>query len=152
MHTIKYSTGFRWPEVSLFCFRWPEVSLFCFRWPEVSLFCFRWPEVSLFCFRWPEVSLFSFYIYTCITSPFFLHFYSSPKRNSLPELPLSPREREILEKTSEIGIYDNNGMPQSKSSDSVTVGNGTTFEFPPKQSSPPPKPPLPQNADVIVPQ
>ncbi|XP_052788313.1 rap guanine nucleotide exchange factor 1-like isoform X2 [Mya arenaria] len=77
----------------------------------------------------------------------------SLKRNSLPDLPLTPREREILQKTSDLGHYDNAALPTSKSSDSVTIGNGTSkFEFPPKQESPPPKPPLPRNADVIVPQ
>lgn len=85
--------------------------------------------------------------------PVNIPLYFSPKRSSLPEIPLSPREREILAKTSDLGIYDNGSMPQSKSSDSVAYGNGgTSFEFPPKQSPPPPKPPLPQNADVIVPQ
>lgn len=77
----------------------------------------------------------------------------SPKNNSLPDIPLTPREREILDKTSDLGIYDNPGMPVSRSADSVTLINGgTNFEFPPVDSSPPPKPPLPQNAGVIVPQ
>ena len=77
-----------------------------------------------------------------------------PKRNSLPDIPLSPREREILQKTSDLGMYDNPGMPVSRSSDSVKMNNGgTVFDFSQhKQPSPPPKPPLPQNADVIVPQ
>ncbi|KAL4219471.1 Rap guanine nucleotide exchange factor 1 [Mactra antiquata] len=75
------------------------------------------------------------------------------KNNSLPDIPLTPREREILENTSDLGIYDNTGIPVSRSADSVTMNNGgTKFEFPPKENSPPPKPPLPQNAGVIVPQ
>lgn len=77
----------------------------------------------------------------------------SGKNNSLPDIPLTPREREILENTSDLGIYDNTGIPVSRSADSVTMNNGgTKFEFPPKETSPPPKPPLPQNAGVIVPQ
>ncbi|XP_060590659.1 rap guanine nucleotide exchange factor 1-like isoform X2 [Ruditapes philippinarum] len=77
----------------------------------------------------------------------------SPKNNSLPDIPLTPREREILDKTSDLGIYDNPGMPVSRSADSVTMSNGgTSFEFPATDCTPPPKPPLPQNAGVIVPQ
>ena len=83
---------------------------------------------------------------------YILSSFSSVKRNSLPDLPLTPREREILEKTSDLGHYDNATLPVSKSSDSVATGNGSAFEFPPQQLSPPPKPPLPQNAATIIPQ
>ncbi|XP_052230046.1 rap guanine nucleotide exchange factor 1-like isoform X2 [Dreissena polymorpha] len=93
---------------------------------------------------------------TSLTSPKspkgFLPSSPSPKRNSLPDLPLTPREQEILQKTSDLGHYDNHGLPVSRSSDSFAKGNGVAFQFPTQLSSPPPKPPLPQNASVIVPQ
>lgn len=50
------------------------------------------------------------------------------QRNSLPDIPLTPREREILEQTSHVpGVVRN-----SHSTESIL-----------RDSSPPPKPPLP---------
>lgn len=79
-------------------------------------------------------------------------FYSSPKRSSLPDIPLTPREREILQQTSDLGLYDNTSLHGSKSSDSVTLTNHNKFDFRQPSPPPPPKPPLPQNAEIIIPQ
>ncbi|XP_069676852.1 guanine nucleotide-releasing factor 2 isoform X2 [Periplaneta americana] len=57
-----------------------------------------------------------------------------PQRSSLPDIPLTPRERQILEQTSS-SILERHGhgsMPHSQSSESIL-----------NDSSPPPKPPLP---------
>ncbi|XP_013420266.1 rap guanine nucleotide exchange factor 1 isoform X3 [Lingula anatina] len=60
----------------------------------------------------------------------------SPGRTSLPDIPLTPREREILEQTN-MGDYDNNfGFK-----DSDIYGNNNTL----LPGAPPPKPPLPEN-------
>ncbi|KAK3087482.1 hypothetical protein FSP39_006537 [Pinctada imbricata] len=72
----------------------------------------------------------------------------SLKRSSLPEIPLTPREKQILEHTSEIGIYDNTTFPVSRSSDSIANSpQPESFTF--KDPSPPPKPPLPKDPDVV---
>lgn len=59
-----------------------------------------------------------------------------PQRNSLPDIPLSPREREILEKTSCATGGSNGGptMRNSRSTESILRA----------ESPPPPKPPLPE--------
>lgn len=57
-----------------------------------------------------------------------------PQRSSLPDIPLTPRERQILEQTSS-SVLDNHGLASlshSQSSESVL-----------NDASPPPKPPLP---------
>ncbi|XP_041369599.1 rap guanine nucleotide exchange factor 1-like isoform X2 [Gigantopelta aegis] len=69
------------------------------------------------------------------------------KRQSLPDIPLTPRERQILKQTSELGIYDNASITVSRSSDSIS--NQTMFTF---EESPPPKPPLPQTGHSIIPR
>ncbi|XP_033727703.1 rap guanine nucleotide exchange factor 1-like isoform X2 [Pecten maximus] len=69
----------------------------------------------------------------------------SNKRSSLPEIPLTPREKEILEHTSEMGIYDNTPFTTSRSSDSIS-SNHLMMR---KETSPPPKPPLPRDQAVI---
>lgn len=69
------------------------------------------------------------------------------KRASLPDLPLTPREKEILDKTGEIGVYDNPNFPVSRSQDSIC----SLRREPPDlgELPPPPKPPLPKNPEVI---
>ncbi|XP_011440592.3 rap guanine nucleotide exchange factor 1 isoform X4 [Magallana gigas] len=69
------------------------------------------------------------------------------KRASLPDLPLTPREKEILDKTGEIGVYDNPNFPASRSQDSIC----SLRREPPDlgELPPPPKPPLPKNPEVI---
>lgn len=57
-----------------------------------------------------------------------------PQRSSLPDIPLTPRERQILEQTSS-SVLDNHGLgslSHSQSSESIL-----------NDASPPPKPPLP---------
>ncbi|XP_068082777.1 guanine nucleotide-releasing factor 2 [Anabrus simplex] len=57
-----------------------------------------------------------------------------PQRSSLPDIPLTPRERQILEQTS-TSVIDrpcHNSIPHSQSSESIL-----------NDASPPPKPPLP---------
>lgn len=57
-----------------------------------------------------------------------------PQRSSLPDIPLTPRERQILEQTSS-SVLDTHGLgslSHSQSSESVL-----------NDASPPPKPPLP---------
>ncbi|XP_049847410.1 guanine nucleotide-releasing factor 2 isoform X3 [Schistocerca gregaria] len=57
-----------------------------------------------------------------------------PQRSSLPDIPLTPRERQILEQTS-TSVTDRHGIssvPHSQSSESIL-----------NDTSPPPKPPLP---------
>lgn len=69
------------------------------------------------------------------------------KRASLPDLPLTPREKEILDKTGEIGVYDNPNFPASRSQDSIC----SLRREPPDlgELPPPPKPPLPKDPQVI---
>ncbi|XP_035730656.1 guanine nucleotide-releasing factor 2-like isoform X1 [Vespa mandarinia] len=57
----------------------------------------------------------------------------APQRNSLPDIPLTPREREILEQTA----ANNSLVRSSHSSESIL-----------RDSSPPPKPPLPDRTNV----
>ncbi|XP_021352661.1 rap guanine nucleotide exchange factor 1-like isoform X1 [Mizuhopecten yessoensis] len=71
----------------------------------------------------------------------------SNKRSSLPEIPLTPREKEILEHTSEMGIYDNTPFTTSRSSDSISSNHRDLMMR--KEVSPPPKPPLPKDQAVI---
>jgi hypothetical protein len=65
-----------------------------------------------------------------------------PQRSSLPDIPLTPRERQILEQTSSSAL-DRHGvgsLSHSQSSESIL-----------NDASPPPKPPLPgryENRDV----
>ena len=57
-----------------------------------------------------------------------------PQRSSLPDIPLTPRERQILEQTSS-SVLDSHGLgslSHSQSSESIL-----------NDASPPPKPPLP---------
>ncbi|XP_012252189.2 guanine nucleotide-releasing factor 2 isoform X3 [Athalia rosae] len=58
-----------------------------------------------------------------------------PQRNSLPDIPLSQRERQILEQTA----TPNNLVRSSHSSESIL-----------RDSSPPPKPPLPDRTNVSL--
>ncbi|XP_048777777.2 rap guanine nucleotide exchange factor 1-like isoform X4 [Ostrea edulis] len=69
------------------------------------------------------------------------------KRASLPDLPLTPREKEILDKTGEIGTYDNPNFPASRSQDSIC----SLRRDPPDlgELPPPPKPPLPKDPEVV---
>ncbi|XP_067661881.1 rap guanine nucleotide exchange factor 1-like isoform X2 [Haliotis asinina] len=69
------------------------------------------------------------------------------KRSSLPDIPLTPRERQILEQTSGMGIYDNATVSRS----SEGLSNPTIFSFD-VEDSPPPKPPLPDGANSILPR
>ncbi|KAK2581004.1 hypothetical protein KPH14_006055 [Odynerus spinipes] len=57
----------------------------------------------------------------------------APQRNSLPDIPLTPRERQILEQTA----ASNSLVRSSHSSESIL-----------RDSSPPPKPPLPDRTNV----
>ncbi|XP_062584214.1 rap guanine nucleotide exchange factor 1-like isoform X5 [Saccostrea cucullata] len=69
------------------------------------------------------------------------------KRASLPDLPLTPREKEILDKTGEMGVYDNPNFPASRSQDSICSlrrDHPDLGELPP-----PPKPPLPKDPEVV---
>lgn len=54
-----------------------------------------------------------------------------PQRNSLPDIPLTPRERQILEQTSQ-SVMDRHNTHISHSSESIL-----------RDDTPPPKPPLP---------
>ncbi|XP_022322491.1 uncharacterized protein LOC111123983 isoform X7 [Crassostrea virginica] len=69
------------------------------------------------------------------------------KRASLPDLPLTPREKEILDKTGEIGVYDNPNFPASRSQDSIC----SLRRDPPDlgELPAPPKPPLPKDPEVV---
>uniref|UniRef100_T1J7M1 CRK SH3-binding GNRP n=1 Tax=Strigamia maritima TaxID=126957 RepID=T1J7M1_STRMM len=60
----------------------------------------------------------------------------SPKRTSLPDIPLTPREREILEQTS----FTVDDLQLASTPYSGSLNNGDTVD-----STPPPKPPLPSN-------
>ncbi|KAK3601026.1 hypothetical protein CHS0354_008138 [Potamilus streckersoni] len=79
-----------------------------------------------------------------------------PKRSSLPDIPLTPREREILEKTSDLGIYDNSQVqvPLSRSTDSLSniLNNNNHNHMAYEQDIPPPKPPLPANIESVLPK
>lgn len=73
----------------------------------------------------------------------------SSHRNSLPDIPLTPREREILEQTNFSGIgknsYPHSQLHHSTSSDSIlSSGN----KGPVNCELPPPKPPLPTLRDI----
>ncbi|XP_035212635.1 rap guanine nucleotide exchange factor 1-like isoform X2 [Stegodyphus dumicola] len=71
----------------------------------------------------------------------------SPHRNSLPDIPLTPREREILEQTK---ISEVSTLPQlhhSASSDSI-LGSGNSLRL--SEVEPPPKPPLPAFRERIT--
>ncbi|XP_076232133.1 C3G guanyl-nucleotide exchange factor isoform X4 [Calliopsis andreniformis] len=57
----------------------------------------------------------------------------TPQRNSLPDIPLTPRERQILEQT----VATTSLVRSSHSSESIL-----------RDSSPPPKPPLPERTNV----
>ncbi|XP_076674836.1 C3G guanyl-nucleotide exchange factor isoform X1 [Andrena cerasifolii] len=59
----------------------------------------------------------------------------TPQRNSLPDIPLTPRERQILEQTAATTSL----VRSSHSSESIL-----------RDSSPPPKPPLPERANVCL--
>ncbi|XP_076455431.1 uncharacterized protein LOC143290006 isoform X3 [Babylonia areolata] len=89
------------------------------------------------------------------------------RRVSLPDIPLTPREQEILVQTSELGgNYDNLDGARNASSSSSTGGRGGagsmfTFDHDPLHhhhhhhtdpGAPPPKPPLPATANNIVPK
>jgi Rap guanine nucleotide exchange factor 1 len=66
-----------------------------------------------------------------------------PHRSSLPDIPLTPRERQILEQTS-LSVLDRHGhgsVPHSQSSESIL-----------NDVSPPPKPPLPGRYENVVTQ
>lgn len=78
-------------------------------------------------------------------SPDPLHRADGQKRSSLPDIPLTPREKEILDNTSGMGLYDNTHLTGSKSSDSIL---GHTRD-PTEELPPPPKPPLPNDAATI---
>ncbi|XP_050413397.2 rap guanine nucleotide exchange factor 1 isoform X2 [Patella vulgata] len=69
----------------------------------------------------------------------------SLQRASLPEIPLTPRERQILAKTSDNGLYENTSIAHSHDS----LENQAIFSFD-TEDSPPPKPPLPQNVDGLI--
>ncbi|XP_046542750.1 LOW QUALITY PROTEIN: rap guanine nucleotide exchange factor 1-like [Haliotis rubra] len=69
------------------------------------------------------------------------------KRSSLPDIPLTPGERQILEQTSGMGIYDNATVSRS----SEGLSNPTIFSFD-VEDSPAPKPPLPDGANSILPR
>ncbi|XP_015593863.1 guanine nucleotide-releasing factor 2 isoform X2 [Cephus cinctus] len=60
----------------------------------------------------------------------------TPQRNSLPDIPLTPRERQILEQTA-----TSNSLVRSSHSSESILG---------RDSSPPPKPPLPDRANVYL--
>ncbi|XP_012151078.2 C3G guanyl-nucleotide exchange factor isoform X3 [Megachile rotundata] len=59
----------------------------------------------------------------------------TPQRNSLPDIPLTPRERQILEQTAATTSL----VRSSHSSESIL-----------RDSSPPPKPPLPERSNVCL--
>ncbi|XP_066595509.1 guanine nucleotide-releasing factor 2-like isoform X3 [Prorops nasuta] len=61
---------------------------------------------------------------------------NTPQRNSLPDIPLTPRERQILEQTATTSSL----VRSSHSSESIL-----------RDSSPPPKPPLPDRTNVCIP-
>ncbi|XP_063425064.1 rap guanine nucleotide exchange factor 1-like isoform X7 [Mytilus trossulus] len=67
------------------------------------------------------------------------------KRASLPDIPLTPREKKILDDTSGMGLYDNAHLHGSQSSDSIMHhSRDPTGELPP-----PPKPPLPSDTAAV---
>ncbi|XP_076090488.1 rap guanine nucleotide exchange factor 1-like isoform X3 [Mytilus galloprovincialis] len=67
------------------------------------------------------------------------------KRSSLPDIPLTPREKKILDDTSGMGLYDNAHLHGSQSSDSIMHhSRDPTGELPP-----PPKPPLPSDTAAV---
>ncbi|KAL5013075.1 hypothetical protein ScPMuIL_011626 [Solemya velum] len=70
------------------------------------------------------------------------------KRTSLPDIPLTPREKTILAETCDMGIYDNAPLVMSRSEDSITNNNNIYNDV---QDSPPPKPPLPQTGSSLLP-
>lgn len=70
----------------------------------------------------------------------------SPKRTSLPDIPLTPREREILEQTSFSAADDSHlPRPAAMSSDNLLSNGGSDLNV--SDPEPPPKPPLPTNWD-----
>lgn len=73
--------------------------------------------------------------------------YCSPHRSSLPDIPLTPREREILEQT-KIDVPVLSQLHHSASSDSI-LGSGSSIRL--TETEPPPKPPLPAFRDRINP-
>lgn len=64
----------------------------------------------------------------------------SPHRSSLPDIPLTPRELEILEQTKIPEVPVLSQLHHSASSDSI-LGPGSSNRL--HESQPPPKPPLP---------
>lgn len=70
---------------------------------------------------------------------FSFFFLYSPHRSSLPDIPLTPREREILEQT-KIDVPVLSQLHHSASSDSI-LGSGNSLRL--TETEPPPKPPLP---------
>ncbi|XP_076335350.1 rap guanine nucleotide exchange factor 1-like [Tachypleus tridentatus] len=74
----------------------------------------------------------------------------SPQRNSLPDIPLTPREREILEKTKFAELHQNSQSLECKrllhstSSDSILNSDSPKV----KEDIPPPKPPLPSKKEL----
>lgn len=74
-------------------------------------------------------------------------FHHSPHRSSLPDIPLTPREREILEQT-KIDVPVLSQLHHSASSDSI-LGSGNSIRL--TETEPPPKPPLPAFRDRINP-
>lgn len=76
-----------------------------------------------------------------------IFFYCSPHRSSLPDIPLTPREREILEQT-KIDVPVLSQLHHSASSDSI-LGSGSSIRL--TETEPPPKPPLPAFRDRINP-
>lgn len=80
------------------------------------------------------------------------------RRVSLPDIPLTPREQEILDQTSELGAgsYDNvdtaRASTVSNTSDNVFSFEHDHFGTPLSGPAPPPKPPLPAGVNHILPK
>jgi hypothetical protein len=64
-----------------------------------------------------------------------------PQRTSLPDIPLTPRERQILEQTSSTVLdrHSHGSVPHSQSSESIL-----------SDTSPPPKPPHPERYETHI--
>jgi hypothetical protein len=101
---------------------------------------------------------------------------------SLPDIPLTPREQEILSQTSDLGSYDNveslrrssesakgggrgrgsgevfsfvtpqEGVVSLRKSASSSVTSSSSSLQQPQLGAPPPKPPLPAGANNIIPK
>lgn len=108
---------------------------------------------------WCSYLFFKFFFVSFVPVYFFFSCFascswitsSSVRRVSLPDIPLTPREQEILHQTSQLeaGSYDNVDSART------SAANENLFSFDHDCTagpSPPPKPPLPAGANHLVPK